>query len=43
MAQEAALQESVDAHAAWYAAHPAVIEDAEAERFAARDAGRDAA
>lgn len=43
LAREAALQESVTSHAAWYAAHPGVLDDAEAERLAARDAGRDAA
>jgi hypothetical protein len=43
LARKAALQESIDQHAAWYAAHPSVVEDAEAERLAAGDAGRDAA
>lgn len=43
LAQQAALQESINQHAAWYAAHPSVVEDAEAERLAAGDAGRDAA
>ncbi len=43
LARQAALQESIDQHAAWYAAHPNIVEDAEAERLAAGDAGRDAA
>lgn len=43
LARQAALQESIDQHAAWYAAHPNVVEDAEAERLAAGDAGLNAA
>lgn len=38
LAREAALGESVALHAAWYAAHPTAVEDAEAERYAARAA-----
>ena len=36
LAREAALEESVTRHAAWYALHPTLAEDAEAERAAAR-------
>ncbi len=43
LAQQAALEESVAQHAAWYAANPTYAEDAEAERLAAWDAERDAA
>ncbi len=43
LARQAALQESIEAHSAWYAAHPNAIADAEAERLAAGDAGRNAA
>jgi hypothetical protein len=43
LARQAALEESIAQHAAWYAAHPDLVEDAEAERLAAGDAGRDAA
>ena len=43
LARQAALEESVAQHAAWYAAHPTYVEDAEAERLAAWDAERDAA
>lgn len=35
LAQQAALAESVAAHADWYAAHPGYAEAAEDERYAA--------
>jgi hypothetical protein len=35
LVRDAALAESVDQHAAWYATHPTFVEDAEAERYAA--------